>query len=152
MWRGSTVSWAANALRASTRALRPLTPKASPRCGPLGVLSLTVVCPVCGLGVESEVWLPVGRNLGSGSLWDHRILPPPCRPRRREMLRALAAAGVRDLFHGSPESAALGEASVATHLWAFQKDVDSSVAGNSQEERESAVSLGSSSTRAGPSG
>lgn len=110
MWRGSTVSWAATALRVSTRSLRLLTPKASPLCGPPGVLSPTLVCPVCDLGVASEVWLPVGRNLGSGSLGDHRILPPQCRPRRREMLRALAAVGLRDLYHGSPESGALGEA------------------------------------------
>lgn len=32
----------------------------------------------------------------------HRLLPPVLPQGRREMLRALDAVGVRDLFHGSP--------------------------------------------------
>lgn len=51
-----------------------------------------------------------GRDPGSGPLGDDGLLPPVCRPRRCEMRRALAAVGVRDLFHGSPGSGARGEA------------------------------------------
>lgn len=98
-----------------------------------------------------------GRDPGPGPPGDHRLPPPVCRPGPREMLRALAAVGVRDLFHGSPRAWVLGESwrglcKAATCPWGFQKEKDSFVAGNSQEEREPVASLGSSSKGAGPSG
>lgn len=51
-----------------------------------------------------------GQEAGLGVTRGPQASSSLCRPRGREVLRALAAVGGRDLFHGSPESGALGEA------------------------------------------